>query len=126
MKPRSINELRRAMQSGIVASQQRQQDDGIAQAWDWTPGGLGGTTEFRRAFVKTQPTSGTTLTVYLDSYSPPGAEVSVTCDIYDDAGTGGSFTDDTMPNPIIGCPLLVWKDGSSWRNLTPIFALEEC
>jgi len=85
-------------------------------------GGGGGV---RRAYVKTTPTSGTTVAVYLDTDST-GSEVNVTCDIYDDSGTGGAFSDDTMPNLVDGTPFVVWNDRGTWRNATPIFSLEEC
>jgi hypothetical protein len=75
----------------------------------------------RRAFVKSEPVSGTSVEVYLDT-DTTGEEVTVTCTLYDDSGEGGTFAAITRPRLTDGCSLWVQQDKAGvWRNKTPIF-----
>jgi hypothetical protein len=73
----------------------------------------------RRAFVKTTPSTGSTVDVYLDT-DGTGDEVTVSCTFYDDSGEGGSFADTIRPNLTDGTPFIVYLDGDTWRNETPL------
>jgi len=77
-------------------------------------------TNVRRAFVKSTPASGSTVDVYLDT-DGTGEEVTVTCTFYDDSGEGGSFADTIRPKLTDGTPFVVFLDGGTWRNETPLF-----
>ncbi len=80
----------------------------------------------RRAFVETEPSSGTTLGCFLDIDN--GDQINVECTIYDDDGAGGSFAGDVRPKVSDGCPLWVVYNNidSEWQNVTPIFQVGEC
>lgn len=88
----------------------------------------GGGSGIRTAYIKTQPSSGQTATCYLDSYSPPGAEITVDFSrvIYDNSGNGGTFDQVTRPLLVAGTSVEVRKDGATWRSITPIFRAKPC
>ncbi len=81
----------------------------------------------RRAFVKTEPSSGNNLDVFLD-IDTTGVEVTVSCSIYDDDGIGETFANEVRPKVSDGCPLWVTYNviAGEWQNVTSIFSVGEC
>ncbi len=90
-------------------------------------GGGGGGSGLRRAFVKTEPSSGNGLDVFLDA-DTTGTEVTVTCSIYDDDGVGATFANEVRPKVSDGCPLWVTYNAidGEWQNVTSIFRVGDC
>ncbi len=85
----------------------------------------GGGTGVRVAYVKTTPSSGNTVDVFLDTDDSANEE-TVTCTIYDDSGSGGTFADEVRPKLVDGTLFLVANIGGVWRNVTTLFSTETC
>ncbi len=123
MKPRSIEHLRDIQHKFVTDSHLQEVDRRIDQLHGWTPGGSG-EGGIRRAFVKTPPSSGTSVVCHLDA-DETGKEITVQCDIYSYSGTG-TFASDVRPTMIDGRMLKVYKKDGAWRNATDIHVVEAC
>ncbi len=92
----------------------------------WTGGNA-----VHQAFVRTVPTSGISLEVFLDA-DTSGEEITVTCHIMAGNGSAGSFSvgdgdGAVIPKMIDGQRLYVQQDVvGTWRNVTPIYQYGAC
>jgi len=76
----------------------------------------------RRAYVKTEPTSGTIVDCYLDE-DGGSTEIEVS---FEDMISVGSTLEDHFPPLEAGLLLPVWHDKDGWRPCFPIGVIDRC
>lgn len=102
-----IQVMLRAFEQGTLKPQTRRRGISI---------GGGGSSGIRKAFVKTTPTTTTTVDCYLNT-DATGKEVTVTCEITG----GGTKLNEANPRLVDGCMFYVVYDSVDklWRSLFP-------
>jgi hypothetical protein len=96
---------------------------GTGLKWAIVRLGAGGGSAVRKAFLKTDTGPGTTVQCYLDSYDPPGEEITVHCELF-----GSTNLNECVPPVSHGWVMPVYYDGilSVWRSMYWFMAKAVC